>query len=112
VLEAIDHGDKHYHAHDFAGGYNDANHALDLLGACDDNGDMKTALRGLALSVRAENEHHLPQGNSMQDMSAAQAMLETCVHSDDVLPAVANLCHLVSVQDAGIINPVIGRVTL
>jgi len=102
ALEAYKQGDDHYHAEQYAEGYKDANNALHLVGACDNNSNMRTALRGLALGVRAENEHHLPQGNSMDDMNSALTMLDTCVNSDDVLPEIAHLCHLVTIQDAAI----------
>lgn len=84
-------GAKGYGARDYTGGYNNANRAVHLLVGCSEK-STKIGLSGAALSVRAWNEHHLSQGDSMADMRLAYALLKTCIDDSTTPPEILDLC--------------------
>lgn len=99
AMQLILQGAKDYGNSDFALGYAKAGRAVHLIHKCPD-GSIKIGLSGAALSVRAWNERHLPQGDSMRDMTLAYGLLKRCIDDDDTPSTVVELCTSTANMDS------------
>jgi hypothetical protein len=66
-----------YRVAKYESGYADANHALQLAPKC--SSPTREIVKGVALSARAWNEHHLTQGNSRADLRQGEVILGLCI---------------------------------
>jgi hypothetical protein len=91
---------KDYQAGDYAGGYKNAQTALSLTNSCP--GGMRVGLGAVALSARAWNERHLPQGDSVSDLRGAYALLKKCIDDPLTVSMVTDLCTSTARMDGAV----------